>query len=62
MKNNLREIQAYSSNSSEELDYKQKYWFHHWITKTKAIIENEKGELIKANYREFRFKTDADNV
>lgn len=60
MKDKLREIQAYSSNSSDELDYKNKYWFHQWIGKTTALIEDEKGSLIKAKYTEFRFKTDAD--
>lgn len=51
-----REIQAYSSNSYKELDYRKSYWFHHWITKKRALIENEKGELLEANYNEFRFK------
>ena len=60
MKDKLREIQAYSSNQSDELNYKKKYWFHQWIGKTTALIEDEKGELIKAKYSEFRFKTDAD--
>ena len=60
MKDKLREIQAYSSNSSDELDYKKKYWFHQWIGKTTALIEDESGKLIKAKYTEFRFKTDAD--
>ena len=60
MKGKLREIQAYSSNSSDELDYKNKYWFHQWIGKTTALIEDEQGKLIKAKHTEFRFKTDAD--
>lgn len=55
MRNNLREIQAYSSNSPGELDYQKKYWFHHWIKKTKALVENEEGKLLKASYKEFYF-------
>ena len=60
MKDNLRKIQAFSSNQSHELDYQKRYWFHHWLTKNKALVENEKGELIEAHRNEFRFKTDAD--
>lgn len=60
MKDKLREIQAYSSNSSEELNYKKKYWFHQWVSKTTALIEDEHGQLMKAKHTEFRFKTDAD--
>jgi hypothetical protein len=60
MKDKLREIQAYSSNQRDELDYQKKYWFHQWIGKTTALIEDECGKLIKAKYTEFRFKTDAD--
>jgi hypothetical protein len=60
MKNGLREIQAYSSNSDRELDYKKRYWFHHWITKETALLENERGELITAYFSEFRFKVEKD--
>lgn len=56
MKENLREIQAYSSNSNGELDYTKKYWFHNWITPKKALIETEEGKLIPASYKEFKFK------
>lgn len=57
-RNNLREIQAYSSNSSDELDYKKRYWFHQWIKPLTALVEDEEGHLLKAKYREFRFKTE----
>ena len=60
MKDKLREIQAYSSNKRDELDYQKKYWFHHWIGKKTALIEDENGKFIEAKYTEFRFKTDAD--
>lgn len=57
MGNNLREIQPYSNNSNDQLDYTKRYWFHHWITRLIALVENEKGELIEVNKRDFKFKT-----
>lgn len=53
---NIREIQAYSTNSDNELDYKRKYWFHHWIDKETALVENQGGQLLEAKYKEFSFK------
>jgi len=50
-----REIQAYSSNQSNELNYTKKYWFHNWINSTTALVEKETGELIEANFNEFKF-------
>jgi hypothetical protein len=50
-----REIQAYSSNSDNELNYKKQYYFHHWLSKNTALIEDEDGVLIKAKYTEFKF-------
>jgi hypothetical protein len=55
MKNNLRKIQAYSSNSSTELDCKKEYWFHQWVNPTTALVEDENGNLIKASWDEFKF-------
>ena len=61
MKENLREIHVYSSNSLDELDYRKKYWFHHWIGKKTALVENEEGGLLEAKYNEFKFKTESGN-
>ena len=60
MRDKLREIQAYSSNSDGELNWKKKYWFHQWVSKTTALIEAENGKLLEVEYKEFRFKTDSD--
>jgi len=56
VRNNLREIEAYSSNSIYELDYKKRYWFHQWIDETDALVEDEEGILLNAKHTEFRFK------
>jgi hypothetical protein len=61
MKKDLREIQAYSSNSNEELNYKERYWFHHWLSKKKALIETEDGKMITARFNEFYFIFKQDN-
>lgn len=60
MKEKLREILAYSSNSINELGYTEKYWFHQWIGKKTALIEDENGVLLEAKTHEFRFKVDSD--
>jgi hypothetical protein len=61
MKENLREVQAYSSNSHLELNYEKRYWFHHWISKKKALIETEDGKMITAKFNEFYFKVEQEN-
>ncbi len=53
MKSNLRQIQPYSNNSHEGLDYRKKYYFHHWINKTEALIEDEEGKTLIVKYTEY---------
>jgi len=61
MTEKLREIQVFSNAENTELFHTKKYWFHHWLSKTKALIEDEKGELLEVSYKHnFRFKTASD--
>ena len=53
--NKIRKIQVYSNCSDERLDYRKDYWFHHWLDKKLALIEDEKGELLEVKYENFRF-------
>ena len=57
MENKLREISACSNNKSNELNYKEKYWFHQWINSDTALVENSEGFLLEAKYTEFKFLT-----
>lgn len=47
----MRNIRTYSNPLDERLKYNKEYIFHHWITRTKALIEEvESGFLMEVKY------------
>jgi hypothetical protein len=52
----VRSISVYSNCEDERLDYRKDYVFHHFISKRKALIEDEEsGKLMEVHYANFKF-------
>lgn len=53
----VRSISVYSNCDDERLDYRKNYVFHHFVSKRKALIEDEEsGKLIEVHYSNFKFR------
>lgn len=54
----VREVQVYSNATDERLDYRKRYWFHKWLNSTRAVIEDEEGNIMKVQqHGNFKFKS-----
>lgn len=46
-----RKLRVYSNSNDTRLDYNKTYYFHHWISKRTALIEEESsGYLMEVKY------------
>ena len=46
----VRKIQMFSNAQDERVDCRKEYWFHHWLTPRKALIEDESGKLLAVKW------------